>query len=995
MKNYILILLFFTIGMHAQTLPSPKYNNTETNTLKIKTPATVTSVNYLSTAEIDGTVSRVLPENITLNIVPPPVNYVPSEPNLQGHLKGIDTRLGQIGNTTAGITNRIYFTGVDTTISAGTFFTSSAAGKGAVAVGTPAQTVTNNDNEKKYFTKDIISIAQPSATTAPPGNYSGQLSVRIDANNANQKYTIEIYKCNNGGTPIASGITGAPTGSLGVTVVAILDSGLLNLVPGNVSNIALNGNLASTLSLNTGERLRYHVSAEKVGTDGGNIVMEVFYGSNYNSFYDVTVSQKTSTVLNDSGVTGLTASDALNNLNTTLGINSTAIAWVDVNGNNATAQIGNSRKAFLTIEAALDALPSTGGVINIGIGTFNSPDKTKIKANCFFLGSGKPFPNMTVTYTDETSAPTYSSPTKLVGGTILTGNFYIDKVDNVQVSDLGIDCGKDFIDAFRAGVTEEGLTINGVLTSANNNNTMPPIKGVRINNVSSLNYSATAPRHAVLVQDGFDITFNNISTYFGVHGIALKGRNINLNNAQCFGHDIDGLIVKSDKYSYASDVSVNNVFITSIGSYDGSGIIVESGGDVIGGTDNRLYRVNLSNINIRFTKFGIIDLGSVSKTDNINISNVNVYKVSASAIYFRANSKNISLSNINIDGVTAGNAVTLISTAADEVKTLSNCVVKNANGVGQNAYFFNAVGGKVNLVNVYSPDSSIAIDGGSTSNVRGYNVSSGTTFTGALLFDANTTTDNIPSIDANGIIKKSLATVSSLGGGVFPNGVSGKSVASTFGASDTVGSGSFFALTNGLAAGAQRQFVLQLNASNGITAHYFNGTAFVDTLFRITNAGAISFTSGIISTTPTTSAGTYDILTRNISTGVVEKILSTSLPTSGTYTPTLTNTGNTSGLSLQSATYTRVGNIVTAVVNFSLTATAVNVDSSISITLPINRGSGSPTLIGNGSLRNTASPASSHNLTVQSVNTTQCQVLFVPTVVTNPFSGSVTFQYSI
>ena len=530
-----------------------------------------------------------------------------------------------------------------------------------------------------------------------------------------------------------------------------------------------------------------------------------------------------------------------------LGVNNVAIAYVESTGNNATAIAGNQRKPYLTIEAALDALPSTGGVIKIGIGTFQSPDKTKIKANCFFLGSGKPFPNMTVTYADETSEPTYSSPTKLVGGTILTGNFYIDKVDNVQVSDLGIDCGKDFIDTFRAGVTEEGLTINGVLTSANNNNTMPPIKGIRIYNVSSLNYSATAPRHAVLVQDGFDITFNNISTYFGVHGIALKGRNVNLSNAQCFGHDIDGIIIKSDKYSYASDVSVNNVFITSIGSYDGAGIIVESGGDVIGGTDNRLYRVNISNANIRFTKFGIIDLGSVSKTDNINISDLNVYKVSASAVYFRNNSKNISLSNINVDGVASGNAVTLISNSPDEVKSLTNCVVKNSNGVGQNGFFFNAVGGKINLSNVYSSDSNIAIDGGSTSNVTGFNVRTAGTITGTLYFDANTTTDNIPSIDANGLIKKSLATVSPLGGGVFPNGVSGKSLAATFGASDTVGSGSFLALTNGLASTSGRQMVFQLSAANDVTNFYFNGTTFAATGIKFKNTGKIEAVAGTAS----------------------------------------------------------------------------------------------------------------------------------------------------
>ena len=49
------------------------------------------------------------------------------------------------------------------------------------------------------------------------------------------------------------------------------------------------------------------------------------------------------------------------------------IAYVDVNGNNTTGVLGNIRKAFLTIDAALDALPASGGIIKIGLGSFNSP----------------------------------------------------------------------------------------------------------------------------------------------------------------------------------------------------------------------------------------------------------------------------------------------------------------------------------------------------------------------------------------------------------------------------------------------------------------------------------------------------------------------------------------------------------------------------------------------------------------------------------------------
>ena len=276
---------------------------------------TVTSVNYLTTTDPSGLQGKIAPNNVPITYTP--INYAPSSTSIADQLAGIDTRLGQIGNTTAGITNRVYFTGDNVTVTAGTFFASNGTGKGTATSGLPTPLV-NGDNQKQYFTKDLISIAQPSATTAPPGNYSGQLTVTSSPtpNGTQQRYTIEIYKTNNGGTPIASGITGAPTGNLGVTVVAILDSGLINLVAGAITNISLNGNLASTLSLATGERLRYHVSAQKVGSGGGNVTMSVLYGSDYNSYYDVTVTQKASTVNNDSSVVGGSVADALNTLNT-------------------------------------------------------------------------------------------------------------------------------------------------------------------------------------------------------------------------------------------------------------------------------------------------------------------------------------------------------------------------------------------------------------------------------------------------------------------------------------------------------------------------------------------------------------------------------------------------------------------------------------------------------------------------------------------------------
>lgn len=65
MKKYILLLLFMMTGfLQAQILQNPTFGNTTTNTLKVKTPATVTSVNFLSTIELDGSISKISPVNL-------------------------------------------------------------------------------------------------------------------------------------------------------------------------------------------------------------------------------------------------------------------------------------------------------------------------------------------------------------------------------------------------------------------------------------------------------------------------------------------------------------------------------------------------------------------------------------------------------------------------------------------------------------------------------------------------------------------------------------------------------------------------------------------------------------------------------------------------------------------------------------------------------------------------------------------------------------------
>lgn len=305
----ILFLLLLTVSSYGQTYQNPTFG-----TVTTKTSPTVTDDPYVTTTGATGTQGKIAPVNLLIPYTP--VNY--SVPNLTigAHLGGIDTRLGQISSTTAGITQRVYFTADNTTVNSVVYFASSLSGKGSTASGSPPALVLA-DNTKAYFTKDIISIAQPSPTIGYAGTYSGNLTVSATPTPVatQQRFTVEIYRTDNLGTPIASGVSGAPTGDLGVTVLAILDSGIINLSAGSITNVSVSGILTQNITLNTGERLRYHVSAAKIGSGGGNVTFGVYYGNAYNSYYDVPVAITTDAVLNKSTATGVALTDVLNALN--------------------------------------------------------------------------------------------------------------------------------------------------------------------------------------------------------------------------------------------------------------------------------------------------------------------------------------------------------------------------------------------------------------------------------------------------------------------------------------------------------------------------------------------------------------------------------------------------------------------------------------------------------------------------------------------------------
>lgn len=309
-KLFLLFALIISVTLQAQTYP---VNPQKFGKISINENVESTTATKISVQEDDNRINWLRPIDIPITKVP--VHSSPTAQTLGGILDGIDSALGQ-AQTTAGQTARVYLTADPVTVNSNPYFLSSITGKGTVTAGSPTPLVLG-DNVKAFFNKDVISILQPVLVTYPSGTYAGQLTVSATPtpNATQQRFTVEIYKTDLNGVPIASGIAGAPIGALGVAVVTTLDSGIVNLVAGAISNVSVSGTLLAQLTVNPNERIRYHVSAAKIGAGGGNVTFNVYYGSNYNSYYDVPVPITTDGVIDRSDIPAVDVTGALNYLN--------------------------------------------------------------------------------------------------------------------------------------------------------------------------------------------------------------------------------------------------------------------------------------------------------------------------------------------------------------------------------------------------------------------------------------------------------------------------------------------------------------------------------------------------------------------------------------------------------------------------------------------------------------------------------------------------------
>lgn len=510
MKKLILILLFFTGFLHAQTLKDAAFSNTTTNTLKVKNNVQDNLATKIPVQSSDGSINWINKSDLTIQ-------------------------------TTAGTFTRINFTGDVSVVNSVNYYATNTANKGSTA--SVAQTVSPDDNQKLYFAQDYISVLQPSLVIYPIGNYSGQFAVQVANNSVQQKFYIEVYKTNSLGVPIASGVSGAPIGSLGVQLITTLESGLVSLTGSVLTNITFTGTLTGPLTVNANERIKYHIAAEKVGTAGGAISMQIFSGSDYNSYYDVPVPVTSDGVTNKVPGLGNTVTEALNLLNNKLNYVTPeqygAIGDGITDDSTPMQNAINSGKMVL-IGAKTYLLNSTMNIINpvkiFGAGNLSVLKTTQnlpvlnIASNLVALKDFKILGNGRGTVTD------YATTRPLQNGIKIDGAFYNNTVENIIFDSLG----------------------NAGIYGANNQN------GVSTDVTSSINVNS-----CFFFNSLFGINFDTLFEYNLVYnsvfknnetGIVIKGGN----NPMIGGHVLNnrtGVSVISgsnDSHSTLSSVTINH-----------------------------------------------------------------------------------------------------------------------------------------------------------------------------------------------------------------------------------------------------------------------------------------------------------------------------------------------------------------------------------------------------------------------------------------------------
>ncbi|URI08773.1 hypothetical protein MW290_24665 [Aquincola tertiaricarbonis] len=168
----------------------------------------------------------------------------------------------------------------------------------------------------------------------------------------------------------------------------------------------------------------------------------------------------------------------------------------------------------------------------------------------------------------------------LVGGSIIKGTFWL-YANNIELRDVGVDCGLTVTDALYAGGPADALMISYPDTDAKAAAALR--RGVKLHNVIGLARSPDALCHAVIAGEGVVevVTSGDVVGCMGLHGVVIKASSIRADQLTAYCNNGEGVIIKSDAQATAvsSDVQIDRVTVRGEGPFRASPHAVATAGD--------------------------------------------------------------------------------------------------------------------------------------------------------------------------------------------------------------------------------------------------------------------------------------------------------------------------------------------------------------------------------------------------------------------------------
>jgi len=262
--------------------------------------------------------------------------------------------------------------------------------------------------------------------------------------------------------------------------------------------------------------------------------------------------------------------------------------WVNANSvpfQNASPFIplGDAAHTTNSLDAAVCMVTNTGGTIFIGPGIVSTIAPYRLVNTGSTLNAGTNFAgtNLIVFQGSGYGPPLtnyFAFPTNNFS-TVIAGPMNINR-PNVIFRDINFDSGRNVCTNNYAGAVQGTLSVFTLGQADYTTNIIN--ENIIVENCAFLCAGTNAPTHGLLFENTLNSRLSNIHTYYGTHGVVIKGWNVQCSDISCYGHTSNGFIVKVNDYASpglrargvqgVGNITVNGLLISDLAQGDTFGI---------------------------------------------------------------------------------------------------------------------------------------------------------------------------------------------------------------------------------------------------------------------------------------------------------------------------------------------------------------------------------------------------------------------------------------